>query len=169
MKKFPVWKTIKLGTPGMRTLSDSQGALEGKVRINDDAMNMIGRVEFTRSISASEVEVDLVVLTTFELTSKLGGAEISHVLEGARRLGLAYSAEVGPQLRWQYTDQPYMEELLVGMDPIRESLCLRLMVFRIIHEENGTGQWLKARRCDRGDKRLFAFDDKWVFIQPRTA
>ena len=122
-QEFPIWKTIKLGT-GLKTANDFRKALkDGGNCIGAWADDILGRPEFEKSVSAEETEVDLVVLTTSQITGKNGGTT-AEVFAGAQQLGFAKcSAEVGPQLRLQYKDHQLMDvRLFIGMESIRDSV-----------------------------------------------
>ena len=160
--ELPIWKTIKLGT-GQKSARDFRKALKASGnRIGEWADDLLGRPEFANSVSKEEVEVDLVVLTTAQLTGKNGGTT-AEVFAGAERLGLQKcSAEVGPQLRLQYTDQPLNEWLLIGMEPLRSSGGL-LGVFDVVRL--GGGLWLDGSCGSPG--LVWDAGYRWVFVRPR--
>jgi hypothetical protein len=63
--------------------------------------------------------VELVALSAVELGFKTDTVPLAAVYAQARQLGFELAAaEVGPQLRLQYLDQPMGEFLIVGMRPI---------------------------------------------------
>jgi hypothetical protein len=109
------WRTIKLGT-GLETEVDFFNALrKSHCGIGDFAREMIGDVK-----SKAESEVELIVLSGDELGYK--NCYIQHVYDRAVKLGLDLCpAEVGPQLRLQYADQPEGEEIFIAMNPIVDS------------------------------------------------
>jgi hypothetical protein len=144
----PVWKTVRLGTyPGVNRLrealdSDDCGQGQGqdqaaaaarpdflhaavrasraqpRCRLGDTAGEIIGRPAF--HLSRIKQELDLVVVSLVDLGFR---ADANVALEGIydRAELLNYSlcpAEVGPQLRLQYLDQPAGEFLHVAMEPI---------------------------------------------------
>jgi hypothetical protein len=121
--EFKIWKTIKLGT-GLKTADDFRRALaKGRFRLGDWASDIIGKPAFT--VAAEETEVDLVKVKVSELGFK-NGARLDQIYERAKELGLVpCPAEVGPQLRLQYQDQPNDEWLLVAMEPILGSAATR--------------------------------------------
>ena len=159
---LPVFKTIKLGT-GLKTADDFRKSLkDGGNRIGDWSNDLLGKSEFANSVSKDEIGVDLVVLTTSQLTGKSGGTT-AEVFAGAERLGLKKcSAEVGPQLRLQYKDQPLNEWLLIGMEPIRNSDG-NLSVFNVAR--NDSELWLSSRYGY--PVGVWDADDRWVFVRPR--
>lgn len=145
---FAVWKTIKLGT-GLQNADAFRRATKARgCRISDWASDILGKPAF--SASETETDIDLVVVSIAELGFK-NGATGKNIYKRAIQLGLELcSAEVGPQLRLQYMDQPMNECLLICMKPITDSHG-DLGVFLV--ERYDDGLWLG---CNRG--RL---DDFW--------
>ncbi len=156
---FPVWKTIKLGT-GLKSADEFRGALESNgFRIGDLANDILGRPAFIAA--TKEIEVDLYVLTAAELTGKSKGGTTVEIFAGAARLGFQMCpAEVGPQLRLQYKDQPEREQLFIGMESVADSFRY-LHVFLVEHDDSSL--WLSG---DGGDPGTF-WDghDRWVFLR----
>jgi len=110
-----VWKTITLGqfvdTFALRNALDAAGC-----GIGDLAEEILARPSF--ALSATKVDVDLVVASGVELGAPKEPS-LADVYARAQAHGLALvPAEVGPQLRLQYLDQPIGEFLHVGMAPI---------------------------------------------------
>lgn len=133
---FPIWKTIKVGT-GLKTADDFCRALEAAgYRAGDWTKYILGKPAFT---AASVVtEVDLVVLSVAELGLPEGATRVE-IYERAKERGLALCpAEVGPQLRRQYPDQPIGEWLIVAMEPIAGPAGLG--AFEVVHSSDG--RWL---------------------------
>lgn len=59
-------------------------------------------------------------MSAAELGFKTGTASLADIYARAKQLGFGLAAaEVGPQLRLQYFDQPIGEFLIIGMGPIR--------------------------------------------------
>lgn len=140
----PIWKTIALGTYRnanvLREALDSvRCSIEKSVKvagrasptpaIYDDgpttpfchlealANEIIGRPAF--ALSRTRTEVDLVVLSVFELGFGKQGASLKDIYARAKSLGFALCPpEVGPQLRLQYLEQPPGEVLHIAMEPI---------------------------------------------------
>lgn len=102
---FKPWKTIKLGT-GLQTADDFREALKkAGCKISDWANNLLDKPAF--KAATKEIEVDLYLLTTAELTGKPAGGSTAEVFAGAARLGFEKCPpEVGPQLCIQDPDQP---------------------------------------------------------------
>lgn len=156
---YPIWKTIKLGT-GLKTADDFRCVLEkAGYRISAWANDILHSPAFTAS--EVETEVELVVLTVEELGFK-GGATWKDIYECAFSRGLALCpAEVGPQLRLQYKDQPQGEWPIVAMEPIAD-LDGELKMFGVAHDSDG--QRLSARRhCYPDYFWLAAF--RFVFVR----
>ena len=160
---FSIWKTIKLGT-GLRTADDFRSALKEKgCRISNWANDLLGQPGFTAA--TEEMAVDLAVATTAQLTGNPGGGTTAQVFAGANRLGLAKCpAEVGPQLRIQYPDQPSGEWLLIGMEPIADSDG-RLRVFSVGRGDSAS--WLDAYYGYPGG--FWSPDRQWAFVRPRPS
>lgn len=157
---FALWKTIKLGT-GLVTADDFRRALKaGNFRIGDWGNDILGRRGFTAA--DEETEMDLVVLSVAELGFK-DGAYRKDIYKRALKLGLELCpAEVGPQLRLQYKDQPMDEWLRIAMEPITDSVG-HLSVFCVGRDDGGL--WLLGGDGSHGD-----FWDgiyRWVFVRPR--
>lgn len=125
LKKFLIWKTIKIGT-GPKTAGDFTKAIKKKKMIIDKfGADILNRSKLTTA--KREKEIDLVMLTLAQLGFK-NGAELNKIYAKAKKLGLKLCPpEVGPQLRLQYIDQPKGEWVVFGMKPIRDSegnLCV---------------------------------------------
>ena len=118
--ELKVFKTIKLGTPSLKTAYDFRKAIKyGGMKISDWAYNILGKPQFT--VATEEMEVDLAQVTVGDLGFKKG-ARYDQICDRAKKLGLEpCPPEVGPQLRRQYTDQPNGERILVGMEPLAGS------------------------------------------------
>ncbi|TSC83207.1 MAG: hypothetical protein G01um101419_173 [Parcubacteria group bacterium Gr01-1014_19] len=150
---FPIWKTLKLGThPSAEALRKAIVAKKNK--ISDWGNDILKRI----SVSPKETEIDLVKLTVAQLGLTSGGTR-EQIYAKAKEPGLeTCPAEVGPQLRLQYQDQPYGEWILVGMEPIAGSDGLP----RVFGVGLSSGvRWLNAYDGYADD---FWFpEDVWVF------
>ncbi|MBU6415364.1 hypothetical protein KGQ34_03970 [Patescibacteria group bacterium] len=157
---FALWKTIKLGT-GLVTADDFRRALKaGNFRIGDWGNDILGRRGFTAA--DEETEMDLVVLSVAELGFK-DGAYRKDIYKRALKLGLELCpAEVGPQLRLQYKDQPMDEWLRIAMEPIITGSGGDLGVF--IVGRGGGDLWLRG---GGGHDRFWIVSNRWVFVRPR--
>ena len=156
-KIFPIWKTIKLGT-GLKTADDFRQVLKkAGCKIGNWGNDILGKSVFTAS--ETEIEVDLVNVSVAELGFK-DGATRRDIYERALELGLGLChAEVSPQLRLQYKDQPMGEWLLIGMELISNSRG-GLSVFNVGHD--GDGFWLDGYGGYPDD---FWDDHRWVFVR----
>jgi hypothetical protein len=105
-------------------------------RIDDWAKKMMESKDFMPAKKAEKL--DLVVLSVANLGFS-SGATRQQIYDKAQELGLEIvPAEVGPQLRLQYEDQPMGEYLLVGSEPL--AVSGNLNVFDVYHYDNG--RWL---------------------------
>ena len=154
--RFEAWRTIKLGT-GPKTGDDFRSVLrDGNLRLNNWASDILGKPAFT--VATKETEVDLVKVSVAELGFEQG-ARRDQIFERAKELGLELCpAEVGPQLRSQYKDQPNGEWLLIGMKPIVGSDG-RPRVFFV-----GRGVLFSLYGKPA---HVWHTDDQWVFVSPR--
>jgi len=114
---IPVWRTIAIGTFkdlfALRSAMAAVGCSAGK-----SADEILARPAFT--LSSKKTEVELHAVSPAELGFQGETATLRDIYAHAQRLGLRLSpAEVAPQLRLQYFDQPIGEFLLIAMEPIR--------------------------------------------------
>ena len=157
MEQAP-WMVIQLGTH--KSNKDLRQDIEGNDhRISDWGSNLLKRID----IASEPVEVDLIVLSIAEL-GFLNGCTIDEIYKAAQKLELELCpAEVGPQLRLQYNDQPMDECLLVAMEPVVYSSGNQKGVFRVGRSD--IGSWLG------GDSGNFdhhsRVHNRWVFIRPK--
>jgi hypothetical protein len=112
-----VWKTIKVGTFAnsfaLRNALDAAGCGNG-----NSAGEILARPAFT--LSATKTDVELFAVSAAELGFQTDTASLADIYARARQLGFELAAaEVAPQLRLQYFDQPIGEFLIVGMEPIK--------------------------------------------------
>jgi hypothetical protein len=110
-----VWQTITLGTykgvDAYRDVMDSAG-----IKIRDSANEILSRPAFP--YARVKTEVKLALLSASELGAETESS-LSDVYKGAKQVGLALCpAEVGPQLRLHYRNQPLGEALNIAMEPI---------------------------------------------------
>jgi hypothetical protein len=115
---WPVWMTVKLGTPGLKTADDFRKALiKAGWDIDPSANYILGQPAFT--VSNEEKELELVEVSAAELGFK-NGATRADIYRRALELGLDLCpAEVGPQAVLQFGSQ--LENgtfFLIGMEPI---------------------------------------------------
>ena len=113
----PAWKTISIGTFtdtfALRNALDAAGC-----SIGDLAGQILARPAFT--ISAAKTIVELFAVSAAELGFDTDTASLADIYGRAQQLGFRLAAaEVAPQLRLQYFDQPIGEFLIIGMEPIK--------------------------------------------------
>ena len=157
--EFSIWKTINLGT-GLKTADDFRNALKkSKNRIGDWGNDILGKPAFTAS--ETEMDVDLVNVSVADLGFK-DGAYRRDIIAKALELGLQLCpAEVRPQLRLQYADQPKGEWLVIGMEPITDSDG-RLHVFGVGHDNDE--RWLSGYYGSPG--HFWGAAHRFVFVRP---
>jgi hypothetical protein len=112
----PPWRTITVGTTtSVFALLDALDA--AGCGVGDLAGQALARPAF--ALSPTRMDVTLVSLSAAELGFRAETVRLADFYARARKLGFALvAAEVGPQLRLQYLDQPIGEFLHVGMTPI---------------------------------------------------
>lgn len=148
--EFQTWKTIKLGT-GLKTSHDFRRALgTAGCLLGANVGDVLSNPAFM--VASKEIEVELVNISVAEL----GFAEIErkkNIYLRAQELGLDLCpAEVGPQLRLQFIDEPIVEDdsPLIAMEPIAmkpvPDLRRDLRIFQI--DRNYKGSWLISRNAD---------------------
>lgn len=147
-------KTIRLGMSidALRLVITNEGMQIGKW-----ANDIIEKPGF--KVSYGEIKVDLLVKTVEELGFQ-NGANFDEICQAARKMQLAKcSAEVGPQLRLEYPDQPKDEWLVIAMDSITDSVGDPRM-FLVGH--NDRGRWLVG---DFGHQaHIYGKSKKFVFV-----
>jgi hypothetical protein len=110
-----VWKSIQIGTFANKTAL--YGALEdADCGIGDTAEQILVAPEFR--LGSTAIKLDLFAVSVAELGITRDNVTLKDVFAQAQRLGFALpAAEVGPQLRLQYFDQPMGEFLEIAMAP----------------------------------------------------
>jgi len=154
--EWQVFKTIKLGT-GLKTADDFRKSLKDNgFSIGDWANDILGKPAFT--VAPEETEIDLVVVSVAELGFK-NGATREQIYTRAKERGLNLCpAQVGPQLRLQYKDQPDGEVLIVAMEPITASGGT-LRLFHVLRRDSDL--WLYS--CYDGPGFVWNSDVRFVF------
>lgn len=116
--EFSIWKTIKLGT-NLKTADDFRRAIkQANMKISDWGNDILDKPSFT--VNEMEMDVDLVNVSMMDLGFK-DKAYRRDIIAKTLSLGLELCpAEVGPQLRLQYADQPKGEWLIIEMEPITD-------------------------------------------------
>jgi hypothetical protein len=113
---FPIWRTITLGTyKGVDAYRDAMDSARIKIGVSAD--EILGRPAFP--YAKMKTDVELAVLSAAELGVESDESSLSDVYERARQAGLELCpAEVGPQLRLNYRNQPLGEALDIAMEPV---------------------------------------------------
>jgi hypothetical protein len=113
----PVWKTITVGTfASSIALANALNA--AGCDVENSAGETLARPAFT--LSTIETNVELLAVSAAELGFETDTASLADIYARAQQLGFEFAAaEVAPQLRLQYFDQPMGEFLIIGMEPIK--------------------------------------------------
>ena len=113
---FRTWRTTTIGSyKGVNTYRDALDA--AKIKIGDAADEILGRPAFP--YAREKTVVELTVVSAAELGVESDESSLSDVYERARQVGLNLCpAEVGPQLRLDYHNQPLGEALDIAMEPV---------------------------------------------------
>lgn len=157
---FKVWKTIRLGT-GLNTEEDFEAALKG-----GGFIICVDRVLGGRMVSPSEIEVDLVLCTIADLGFTTTTTLRKDVISRGEDLGLEKCvAEVGPQLRLQYADQPPGERLIIAMNDYSDYHEQR-GVFVVCCTDKGKLALAGNHGSAIGSRVLL--DCQMVFVKPRN-
>lgn len=158
--KFQIWKTIKLGTGLKDADAFHKALLLENFCINDWANDILDNPSFT--VATEEVKVDLVKVSVGELGFRQGSYQ--QICAGAFERGLKLCpAEVGPQLRLQYKDQPNCTWIRVAMETIIGSLGRRPSIFVVGRDAAGLF-WLHEASVH--PEHLFHASECFVFIRP---
>jgi hypothetical protein len=119
-----------------------------------------GNVIF-RQITLSDTEraIDIAIVSQMDLGFPAGvKATNEMIFEAAKKLGLGLCpAEIGPQLRLQYTDQQETEYLVIGMEPIHEFDPMLFTVFHSYDNDLALGSDFGNPGYWFNEKTLFAF------------
>lgn len=110
---FPIFRTIQIGTHSFI------GSLRRKIEKNGHSIDCLGNDILDRiTLAPTRTTLNLVVVSNADLGFP-SGAKLEDTCVRAKERGLDYCpAETGPQLRYQYSDQPMGESLFIVMDPI---------------------------------------------------
>src|SRR5262249_21422867 len=113
---FQIWRTITVRTyKGADAYRDALDSARIKVGVSAD--EILGRPAFP--YARTKTDVKLAVLSAAELGVESDESSLSDVYERAKQVGLELCpAEVGPQLRLDYRNQPLGEALDIAMEPV---------------------------------------------------
>ena len=147
---FEIWRTITLGTyKGVDAYRDALD-LAG-IKIGNAADEILGRPAFPYTGMKTDVELALLSVADLGVETE---SSLSDLYKRAKQVGLELCpAEVAPQLRLDYRNQPLGEALNIAMEPVAmhsgEPTILALVNF-------GTGL------------ALIGSDGRSEFMVPRT-
>lgn len=152
------WKTITIGnfasTLALRNELDRKGCHVGAL-----AAEILARPAFT--VSSRKINVELLDLSPAQLGFMSDTAKLADVYARAQRFGLELAAaEVGPQLRIQYFDQPIGEFLIIAMDPIQTWSGEPI----ILNVANGGGGLILIGQDGRSDADIPAAS-RFIFVR----
>ena len=145
---------------GEKTADDYRKAIkvDDNHKIYNYADEILGKMEIKKR--EKQENLKLVVLSVADLGFP-SGATRQEIYGKAQALGLEIApAEVGPELRIQYEDQPRGEYLLIGMEPMADSVG-RPRVFHVNRNDDGKF-WLNTDSGQAGNK--WDADSQWVFV-----
>lgn len=155
--EFKTWKIITLGTGPKSAYGFRMAIKKAKMFIGESGDFILGNLAFR--VHCKKKKVELVNVSLNELGFE-NGAACADIFRRAQELGLDLCpAEVGPQLRLQYKDQPKNEWLLIAMEPLHDSSD-NLNVFVVERCEDGD-RWL-----DSGNSFfVWDSDERIVFLR----
>ena len=111
----PVWKTITVGT-----FVDSFALSKALDAVGCGVGSSAGEILAAFTVSATKANVTLFSVSAAEFGFESDTVSLSDIYARAQQLGFGLAAaEVAPQLRLQYFDQPVGEFLIIGMEPIK--------------------------------------------------
>ena len=159
LRKENPWEKI-LRTIEIGTYSDVRALRQAIEASGAELGNWAGDVLNRTPLSKSKQFLNLVVLSVKELGFP-DGAQLQDIYEAATcNWGLELCpAEVGPQLRLQYLDQPEGEWLIIAMNPICDSDGDPSLFY--VRCDGGT-RWLSARFGDPGG--FWGASHRFVFV-----
>jgi hypothetical protein len=154
-----IWRSIQVGTfPHKGGL---YGALDdADCGMGDTAEDILVAPGF--ALSRSAMKLDLVAVSVAELGMTRHDVALKDIYARAEQLGfMLAAAEVGPQLRLQYLDQPVGEFLDIAMAPVK----VRSGASGIFGVANG-GAGLLLLGEEVGADSRFHPSSRFVFVRP---
>jgi hypothetical protein len=156
---IPVWKKITVGSfsdlLALRTALNTVGC-----GIGDSAAEILARPAFT--LSATKADVELLAVSAAELGFQTETASLGQIYARAQQLGFELAAaEIAPQLRLQYFDQPIGEYLIIGMEPIKTWKGDPV----ILTVANGGAGLILIRQDGRADAEI-SVTSRFLFVRP---
>ncbi|MEH2494605.1 uncharacterized protein YjiS (DUF1127 family) [Bradyrhizobium sp. AZCC 1678] len=158
----PAWKKISVGT--FANSFALRNALSAKgCAVGSSAREILARPAFT--LSASKTVVELFAVSAAELGFETETASLGQIYARAQQLGFELAAaEIAPQLRLQYLDQPVGEFLIIGMEPIKTWQAEPV----ILTVANGGAGLILIGQDGRLDAQI-ATTSRFLFVQPNKA
>lgn len=159
VRDVATWKQIKIGTfanpLALRNAMDAVGC-----NVGGQAAEILARPSFT--VSSEKIELNIVTVSPAELGFATDNVGLAAVYARAKELGFELSAaEVGPQLRIQYFDQPIGEFLTIAMEPIKTWSGEPI----ILNVANGGAGLILIGQAGSADAEV-PVTTRFVFIQP---
>jgi hypothetical protein len=113
----PVWKKVIVGN--ISNVFALHKALKAVgCGVGGSAEEILARPTFI--LSTTKADVELVTVSAAELGFDTETTSLGQIYARAQQLGFELAAaEIAPQLRLQYFDQPIGEFLIIGMEPIK--------------------------------------------------
>jgi hypothetical protein len=158
----PVWKTLEVGTFAnslfLRNALDAAGC-----GIGNSAEEILARAAFT--LGPIKTNVKLFAVSAAELGFQTETATLADIYARAQQLGFGLAAaEVAPQLRLQYFDQPIGEFLIIGMEPIKTWKGEPV----ILNVANGGAGLILIGQDGRADAEI-SVASRFLFVQSKAA
>jgi uncharacterized protein YjiS (DUF1127 family) len=158
----PAWKTIAIGTFkdsfALRNAMNAMGC-----GVGNSVDEVLARPAFT--VLGGKTNLALVTVSAAELGLPGEAISLRDIYARAQRLGLQLApAEVGPQLRIQYLDQPIGEFLTVAMEPIK-TWSGEPVILTVVN--GGAGLILIGQ--DGHDEAEIPATSRFVFVRPDTS
>jgi len=157
---FQVWRTITLGAyKGVDAYRDALDS--ARIKIGDSADQILGRPAFPYATTKTDVELVLLSAANLGVESE---SSLADVYKRARQAGLELCpAEVGPQLRLDYRNQPLGEALNVAIEPVA-TYSGDLAILTLVNW--GTGLALIGR--DGRSESMVSRTSRFVFALPAS-
>src|SRR6478736_6617999 len=155
----PVWRTITVGTFAnsfaLLNALDAAGC-----SIGSSAEEILARPAF--NVGSRKTNVELFAVSAAELGFQTDTARLADIYARAQQLGFGLAAaEVAPQLRLQFLDQPMGEFLVIGMRPI-ETWNGESVIFNVA---NGGAGLILIGQDGSADVQV-PVECRFVFVRP---
>ncbi|KYK47337.1 hypothetical protein A1D31_31720 [Bradyrhizobium liaoningense] len=158
----PVWRKTTVGTfpdsVALRNALNARGCGVGEL-----ASEIMARPAFT--LNTAKADLELVTVSAAELGFQTETVLLGQIYARAQQLGFGLApAEIAPQLRLQYLDQPIGEFLTIGMNPIKTSKGAPV----ILNVANGGAGLILIGQDGRADAEIFV-GSVFVFLRSKEA